>query len=216
MDKSFHFYTRVTQIELLGREARNIKELLEGIRIVPHSSIYHHTHRFLEQHRYFSPEHPNDFSYWITNSLGLKKLGEKIASVDLFQFSNIELLRKKFIEILEEYIKITPKLRDCIPGEEFHFLSSRIFILPTPFVARSLEEFILCLEKVTIHSLYFHMFEARMRLKKTTNDFSLWLKDAGFIELAVKISRLDPYTYTLEGLRKKLIKLVKEELNKNG
>ena len=72
----FHFHTRVTQVELLGYTARNVKELYQGIKRVPSSSIYHHTHRYLEQHRYFSPEHPNDFSYWINNSLGLRKLGE--------------------------------------------------------------------------------------------------------------------------------------------
>jgi hypothetical protein len=212
----FYFHTRLTQVELLGRTAKNVKELLEGIRCVSSSSIYHHTHRYLEQHRYFSPEHPNDFSYWITTSLGLKKLGERIASIDLFQFHDIEGLRLKFIEILKNYLKTTPVLRNCIPGEEFRFSSSRIFILPTPFVANNLKEFVSCLEKVTIHSLYFHMFEARLRLKKPDNDFSCWLRDAGFIGLADKISRLDPYTYTLEGLRKKIISLVKEYIARNN
>lgn len=208
----FYFNTRITQVELLGRTAKNVKELWEGIKKVPHSSIYHHTHRYLEQHRYFSPEHPNDFSYWINTSLGLKKMGERIASVDIIQFSDIEELRKKFIDILEEYIRVTPNLRNCLPGEEFRFLSSKIFILPTPFIAHSLREFLDCLERVTIHSLYFHMFEARLRLKRPDNDFSCWFRDSGFIELADRISRLDPYTYTLEGLRKRIITLVREAL----
>jgi len=198
---------------MLGIVARNIRELLEGIKKVPLSSIYHHTHRYLEQNRFFSPEHPNDFSYWITMSLGLKALGEKIASIDIIQFQDIEDLRDKFIYILEDYLKKNPPLRSCLPGEEFRFLSSRIFILPTPFIANNLKEFIECLSKVTIHSLYFHMFEARLRLKKPDNDFSCWLRDSGFISLATKISRLDPYTYTLEGLRRKIIKIVKEEIN---
>ncbi len=208
----FHFHTRITQVELLGKTAKNVKELYEGIKEAPPSSIYHHTHRYLEQHRYFSPEHPNDFSYWITNSLGLKKLGEKIASVDIFQFSDIEDLRKKFLEILENFLKSSPALRNCLPQEEFRFLSSRIFILPTPYKATNLVEFLNCLEKVTIHSLYFHIFEARLRLKKHDNDFSCWLRDLGYKELADKLSKLDPYTYTLEGLRKKIINLVKAYL----
>ncbi len=210
----FYFYTRITQVELLGISAKNVKELLEGIKKIPSSSIYHHTHRYLEQHRYFSPEYPNDFSYWITNNLGLKALGERIASVDIIQFHDIEDLRKRFIEILEEYVSSATVLRNCIPGEEFRFLSSRIFILPTPFVAKNLKEFCECLKKVTIHSVYFHMFEARLRLKKPDNDFSCWLRDSGYAELANKISRLDPYTYTLEGLRKKIISLIEEEINR--
>jgi len=212
----FHFHTRITQVELLGKYAKNVKELLEGIKEVPSVSIYHHTHRYLEQHRYFSPEHPNDFSYWISTSLGLKKLGERIASIDLFQFHDIEKLREKFIQILKNYLKITPVIRNCIPGEEFRFLSSKIFILPTYFVANNLRDFVNCLEKVTIHSLYFHMFEARLRLKKPDNDFSCWLRDAGFTGLADRISRLDPYTYTLEGLRKRIINLVKDYITRDN
>ena len=212
--QAFYFYTRVTEVELLGKVARNVKELLQGIKEVPASSIYHHTHRYLEQHRYFSPEHPNDFSYWISNYLGLKALGEKIASVDIFQFNDIEDLRRKFIEILEEYLKEVKSLRNCLPGEEFRFLSSRIFILPTPYIAKDLREFVECLKKVTVHALYFHIFEARLRLKKHDNDFSCWLRDLGYSEVADKISRLDPYTYTLEGLRREIIRLVEEEINK--
>lgn len=208
----FYFYTRINQIEVLGISARNIKELLSGIKKVPSASIYHHTHRYLEQHRYFSPEHPNDFSYWITNSLGLRLLGEKIASVDIFQFDNIEDLREAFIKRLQNYLKVTSSVRDCIPGEEFIFLSSRMFILPTPFLAEDLESFLDCLKKITVRSLYFHMFEARMRLKKKDNDFSCWLRDSGFVDLADKISRLDPYTYTLEGLRRRLISLIEDEV----
>lgn len=212
--QAFYFYTRVTEVELLGKVARNVKELLQGIKVVPASSIYHHTHRYLEQHRYFSPEHPNDFSYWISNYLGIKALGEKIASVDIFQFNDIEELRRKFIQILEEYLGEVKSLRNCLPGEEFRFLSSRIFILPTPYVAKDLGEFVGCLRKVTVHALYFHIFEARLRLKKPDNDFSCWLRDLGYSELADKISRLDPYTYTLEGLRREIIRLVEEEINK--
>ncbi len=212
MKEPFYFNTRITQVELLGRVARNVKELLEGIKKVPSSSIYHHTHKYLEQHRFFSPEHPNDFSYWINTSLGLKKLAEKIASIDIIQFSDIEELRAKFIQILEDYLKDSLFLRNCIPSEEFRFLSSKIFVLPTPFVAHNLEEFGEALKRVTVHSFYFHMFEARLRLKKPDNDFSCWLRDQGYIRLAEKVSQLDPYTYTLEGLRKKLIRLVEEEI----
>ncbi len=210
----FLFRTRINQIELLGRKAKNLKELAEQIKSVPGASIYHHTHRFLEQHIYFSPEHPNDFSYWITTSLGLKRLGEKISSVEIFQSRDIESLRNIFGEIIRGYIKEFASLRDCIPGEEFNFMASKMFILNTPFLAHNPKEFISCLEKITIHSFYFHMFEAKMRLQKHENDFSRWFKDNGFVRLAEQIAFLDPYTHTLEGLRKKIINLIKEYLKK--
>ena len=210
--KPFFFNSRLTQVELLGLKAKNVKELLSALKKVPVLSIYHHTHRYLEQNRNLSPEHSNDFSYWVSVSLGLRKLGEKIASVDIIGFRDIEKLREAFVRIIKEYVESTEAVRSCIPGEEFHFSISRIFIIPTAYSCRTLKQFLKCMQKVTVHSLYFHMFEARMRLKKLDNDFSCWLRDGGYHGLADRISRLDPYTYTLEGLRKKIITLIKEEV----
>jgi len=206
MEKPFRFYTRLNLVELLGRQAKNVAELLEGVRQVSGSSIYYHTHRFLQQHHYLSPEPPNDFAFWVTNSVGLDTLGERLASVDTVKFRSIRGLREKFLEILESYSREqNSRNTDCQEGEEFHFMSCRTFILPTPYEAWNLKEFCEILRKVSINSIYFHIFEARLRLERGENDFSNWLEDIGQKKLARDISRLDPYTMTLEGLRKKLI-----------
>jgi hypothetical protein len=63
----FRFNTKVDQTILLGKKARNIQELYSGIRTTPDASIYFHTHKFLQQHHYLSPEPPNDFAYWAAN-----------------------------------------------------------------------------------------------------------------------------------------------------
>ena len=55
------------------------------------------------------------------------------------------------------------------------------------------------------------MFEARLRLEKGTNDFSYWIDTSlGDKKMADEITRLDPYTYTMEDLRKALIRIVKK------
>jgi hypothetical protein len=212
----FHFYTRLNQTELLGKKARNLVELLRGIKGIPDSSIYHHTHRFIQQHHYMSPQPPNDFAYWITDVLNENALGEKMASVDVIEFQKIKGLRKKFIEILSDYLKKNKKVKDCPDNQEFHFMACRTFVLPTTYVARSVKQFRQILKKVSIHSLYFHIFEARMRLEKKDNDFSRWLRDLGERSLASKISKLDPYSYTLEALRKEIISIIDKENRKSG
>ena len=212
----FHFYTRLNQTELLGKKARNLVELLEGIKSVPDSSIYHHTHRFIQQHHYMSPQPPNDFADWITDVLNEDALGEKMASVDVIEFQKIKGLRKKFIEILSDYLKENKKVRDCPDNQEFHFMACRTFVLTTTYVARSVKQFRQILKMVSIHSLYFHIFEARMRLEKKDNDFSRWLRDLGERSLASKISKLDPYSYTLEALRKEIISIIDKENRKSG
>jgi len=214
-EKTFRFYTRLHLRVLTGLKASNMTEFLELLKKVPGSSIYYHTHHFLQQHEYLSPEPPNDFAHWITNALNEEALGEKVASIDTIQYPAIRYLRNEIIRIIEDYLKKNPrtKLRFASPDKVFHFIESISFVLPTPYIAKDLRDFAEILKNVTIDSVYFHMFEARLRLEMETNDFSFWLGTSLMEEeLASKITSLDPYTYTMEALRKKLIELVEERI----
>jgi septum formation topological specificity factor MinE len=207
-NKPFHFYTQYYLVQLLGIKARNPEELLKGIKKVPESSIYYHTHKFLQQHLYLSPEPPNDFGYWTTNVINLKELGEAFTSIDTISFKNLEDLRKEFIRILENYIKNKRYTVSCPEGQEFHFMSCKTFVFPTKYIAYDLKDFMKIIGKVSINSLYLHIFEARLRKGINGNDFSEWFKKIGKNKLAKEVTKLDPYTITLEGLREKILGLV--------
>ncbi len=209
----FNFYTKLDLIYLTNRRARNIIELLEGIREAPGSVIYYHTHRFLQQHVYLSPEPPNDFAYWTANTLQETLLAEKLAAIDIIEFKTIMELKNKLVKTIEEYLLMEPEIRNAPPGMEFHFMKSRSFVLQTGYVANDLKEFYKILEIIDINSLYFHVFEARMRLGKIDNDFSIWLRSVGEEEAAAVVSRLDPYTFTLEGLRARILNILKRRLD---
>lgn len=212
----FRFYTRLHLTELTGLKASNLEELLTLLNEVPGSSIYHHTHRFLQQHQYLSPEPPNDFAYWVTSILGEEELGERLASIDTVQFTTIRALREKIIQTIEDYLKVHPraKLKFARKDEEFYFIKSVSFVLPTKYTATDLREFVEVLKKITIDSIYFHIFESRLRLGKKTNDFSNWLESSlDDKELANKIARLDPYTYTMEDLRETIIKILEQRIH---
>jgi hypothetical protein len=208
MAEGFHFYTQHNLVELLGLKAKNPVELLENIKKVPTTSIYFHTHRFIQQYHYLAPEPPNDFALWLKDTLHLERLGEAFLDVDTVSFTDLEDLRKELVRILDSYISGEGYLTDCPKDQEFYFMSCKIFVIPTPYTANNLMEFIEVLRKISIHSLYFHMFEARMRLKVPENDFSAWFKGIGEEDLAREVSKLDPYNLTLEGLRTKLIDMV--------
>lgn len=199
-------------VTLLGIRARNPAELLAGIRHVPVSSIYYHTHRFLQQHHYLSPEPTNDFAYWLTNILNLKDLGEAFACVDTVSFSDLEALRATFVRILMEHAAGDVREAACPEGEEFHFMACYTFIMSIPYVAHDLQEFAGFLEQISIDSLYFHIFEARLRLGRDENDFSAWFKALGRPDLAGAVARLDPYTFTMDGLRKMILKTVRRHV----
>ncbi|MFZ5800214.1 MAG: DUF5752 family protein [Candidatus Omnitrophota bacterium] len=211
----FHFYTRLHLSELTGIKAANLSELLKGIKEVSGSCIYHHTHRFLQQHQYLSPEPPNDFAHWVSEVLGEVELGERLASIDTVQFSSIRSLREKLVGVIEDYLKRHPAAKNkfAYQGEEFHFIKSVSFVLSTPYVVYNLKEMAEALRKVTIDSIYYHIFEARLRLERGANDFSNWIENSlGEKALAGEISRLDPYTRTLEDLRNTIINRIEKRI----
>ena len=211
----FKFYTQLHMPELTGLKAANLQELLDLIKTVPGSVIYHHTHRFLQQHQYLSPEPPNDFAYWITGILGEEELGELLYSIDTIQYTSIRELRDEIVRTIENFIVQHPRSlhKFATSGEEFHFVKSVSFVFQTPYAASDIKEFQAVLQRVTINSIYFHMFESRLRIGRGTNDFSNWLEDSlSEKKLANKIASLDPYTHTMENLRITLIKLIEKRI----
>lgn len=213
----FRFHTRLNLPELTGLRASTIPQLVSIIKIVPDSCIYNHTHRFLQQHQYLSPEPPNDFAYWVGNVLGEKELAERLSSIDTIQFNSIESLRREMVSTINRYLRERPLSAFKFVNEEepLHFIKSISFVFPTDYEATDLKEFAEILKKVTIDSIYFHVFESRLRLGHDMNDFSNWIKNSvGDEELADDIYRLDPYTYTLEELRSMLIRLVETRLER--
>jgi len=212
-DKSFRFYTRMHLPELTGISAVNIEELLKCIKSIDGSSIYHHTHRFLQQHEYLNPEPANDFAYWVDEALGESALAEALASIDTVSFKSIRLLRESIAGVIYNYLESRGgrQIRSALPGAEFCFVKSVSFIFPTHYTADTAEEFADCLQKITSDSLYFHMFESRLRLDKQENDFSMWLRNSlGLDKAADAINRLDPYTHTIGQLRRVIIDILRK------
>ena len=209
----FCFSTRLHLKELTGIKAANLRELLDVLKEVPDAVIYYHTHSFLEEYQYLTPEPASDFAVWVSDELGDEILGERLASIDIFGFPSIGALRARFIEVIESHLEKNPDGRVVQEGRELHFIKSVSVVLPTPYVAHDLREFAEVLKKVTINSLFYHIFEAKLRLHKGVNDFSIWVEDClGDKDLADRLAYLDPYTYTLEGLRSTIIQLVEKRI----
>lgn len=214
----FNFRTRVTLAEVTGRRAFNIPELLEGIKQADDEIIYHHTHRFLKQYHHLVPEGANDFAYWVTNTVQADKLGEELTAIDIVQYNSLAEIRQAFVQTIERHNAENPgPVRTLAPGREFHFMRAVRFSLPTPCAASDYASFLDCLRNVSPSSLYFHVFEARLRTPYGEDDFSLWFRTQfGDEQVGREISRLDPYSYTLEGLRKRIIRIVEKRLGGNS
>jgi hypothetical protein len=212
-ERPFRFRTEMHLRRLVGRRAATVEELLAGIRELPDSVLFHHTHHFLLQHHYLSPEPPNDFAQWAADVLHDLHLAEELASIDTCSFASISELRTRLLETLERAVAAKPRAVRAPEGEEFHFLASVTFVIPTPYVAYDLATFAQGLRLVTLDSVYYHMFESRIRLGTGVNDFSAWLeRSLGEIDLAESIQAMDPYTQTLDELRSRILTLVERAI----
>jgi hypothetical protein len=204
----FFFYTERRLVELTGLSARSLAELAAILRQVPGSSIFYHTHHLFLSHHFEKPVVYNEFALWVGEALQEQALAEKLAAIDLREFTSIRQLREAILAVVEQHLRQPETaLRVAPPGDEFHFCKSKSFVMPTGMVAHDVREFFALLRQVTNISFYFHFLEARLRLERSTNDFSQWLSWRGETALAAAIDALDPYMRTLDELKADLLAL---------
>jgi small-conductance mechanosensitive channel len=209
----FRFNTHAHLAELTGLRAKNLTELITILKKAPEAVVYYHTHHYIELHQYLVPELINDFANWVKNSLDNQVLGERLADISIIEFTSLSTFRDKLVNIIETYLAQDSFQRDVLSGREFYFMRSVDVILPTNYTAHDLREFVEAVRKITPASLYFHVFESRMRLNTASNDFAIWLaNDMDEKELSQEIAKIDPYTYTLEGLRSLLIQIIEKHI----
>jgi hypothetical protein len=213
-DKPFYFNTSEHLLRIGSHRASTLSELLQALETCAEDSIFQHTFRTLQEHHFIRQGFSNDFAHWILSACHEPVLAEKLASVDVREFTAIEGLRKRMIEIVDEFLKKHPRSSSHQANEPFYFCASDIVVLPTPFVAESLAGFLDGLQHVSVHSIHHHFIEARLRLHLMSNDFSQWLEEeAGLPRTADSIERIDIYTNTMEGVRQEIARIVEQVLN---
>ncbi len=203
----FVFHTERHLVVLTGRSARNLAELLEHLHKVSGASIFYHTHYLFLIHNFGKRRFYNEFANWASHALQEEGLAERLAAIDLLSMTSLRDLREAIIAAVEKYLGDGKRLRECPAGDEFHFCEAKSFVMPTGQVANDIPEFFETVAHLTDSSLYFHFFEARLRLERPTNDFSIWLKHHGQPRLAQAIERLDPYETKLAELREQIVKI---------
>jgi len=201
--------------EILGEEAYDEKRLVELLETVPLDSIYFHTHSYFLRHSYVERVYPNDFAQWVAMEVRDHVLGERLAVVDPFDYGELDALRGQLISIIDDHLSRTPIVPRVMFGEPFYFNKSLIIQVPTRIEVRTLQEFRSALSEVEVSAIYFHVFEARHRLKHEESDFSAWIHDGlGMPDLAEKLRAINPYLGSLERVRSALLTVCDEFLNR--
>jgi hypothetical protein len=212
------YFNSAAHLLRIGRErATNLTELLEALRSCPNDSIFQHTFQTLQEHHFIREGFSNDFAHWAFAACNEVGLAERLAAIDVREYTSIADLRNRLIAIVEEYLKRNPRARDRAALEPFYFCASDTVVIPTPLVARNLAEFIESLKKVSIHSIHYHFIEARLRLKLNSNDFSVWLEEEMDLgPVADRLNRIDIYTSTLNDVRDQILRILERAAQPAG
>jgi hypothetical protein len=208
--KSPFYFNSASHLIRIGRlQATTLGEFAEALRSCAEDVIFQHTFQTLEEHHYIREGFSNDFAHWAFAACNEVGLAERLSAVDVREFTSIKSLRETLVNTVDDYLKQNPRVRDRQAFEPFYFCASDTVVIPTPFLARNLSEFIDGLGRVTLHSIHYHFIDARLRLKLNSNDFSQWLEEEmDMAQLAARINRIDIYTSTLQDVRRRILKVL--------
>ncbi|MEW6067633.1 MAG: DUF5752 family protein [Nitrospirota bacterium] len=210
----FEFKQCISIIKSTGKKAKDLHELRDIIAVISDECIFHHTYQyFLKGHVL---EYTNDFAQWAGESLEERALAEHLSNIDPYDFKNINDLRNKLVAVIDEYLINFPEPRKAIHGDEFYFNETITLIFPVGIRAKNLAEFLTAIKFVETGSIYYHFYEARIRLGGGVDDFSRWIEDAfEKKELAEKIRTIDPFMHNIEEIRGHITELVEGEVRKD-
>jgi hypothetical protein len=210
VNKPFEFKLYSNLLRFTGRKAKTLRELRDGIAVASEDCIFHHTYQYFLKGA--NLEYTSDFSHWAGESLEERALAEHLSNVDPYVFSNIQELRQELLRVIDGYLEAFPEPREVFPGDDFFFNETISLTVPLGIQVRNLAEFLLAVKFIDPGSIYYHFFEAKLRLGEGVNDFSAWIETSlGKKDLANRINTIDPFMHSLEELREHITTLVEKE-----
>lgn len=207
--EDFEFKQCVSILKSTGKRAKNLRELRDVIAVVSDGSIFHHTYQyFLKGHIL---EYTNDFAHWAGESLEERALSERLSNVDPYAVKNIDGLRLELLSVIDGYLENFPEPRDAMPGDEFYFNETITLTFSVGIRVKNLAEFLIAIKYIDAAAIYYHFYEARIRLG--VDDFSKWLEDSlNKKELSEKIRSIDLFMHSIEGIRDHIIEAVEKDV----
>ena len=92
----FYFCESVEVTVPLGRSARNLDEFREGIEHLSHAGFYFH---FISSRLRLQLQ-TNDFSHWLSASLGLRTLADSVNHIDIYT-NTLDSARAKMLRLID-------------------------------------------------------------------------------------------------------------------
>jgi hypothetical protein len=217
MKDPFHFRKVLFLVEAHNRRAASLDELLRGVNTVPVGSISYHMHREFLAHKFALTGYANDFAYWAARVIGDELLAEKLANLNVFRYRSLEGVRAELARLIAEHLYAVPEAaaERAQRGREFYFQSARSIVMECNKSAHDLPTFAAALAVVPSSSIFYHLFETRYSSEhaggERVNDFAAWIEHSlGLTELGASVAQIDPYMFSLDEARKRILHLVSE------
>ncbi len=210
----FEFKQCASILKTTGKKARNLRELRDLISTASDESLFHHTYQYFMKGRIL--EYTNGFAQWAGEGIEERVLAEHLSNLDPYDFKNLGELRNELLKVIDKYLEIYPEPREVIAGDEFYFNETVTMIFQVGITAKNTAEFLTAVKYVDAGSVYYHFYEARVRLGGGVDDFSAWFdKVLMKKELAEKIKSIDPFIHSIEGIRGHIVEAVEEEVKRD-
>jgi len=215
-NNKFKFYDSIILLSPTGQKASNLREFLYILEESEDKVIFHHLYQSPLKSSQKIGEFPNDFANWTAYELEDVALAEKLANFDPYDSNSVSESRDRIVEIVEEHLWDLPAVPWVRTGSEFYFSSATTVLLPLDIEACTLQEFRKAMDIIPDSSLYYHFYEARKRKKdKEDDDFSIWIEDNfDAARLIKRIRDIDFYFFSLTEIRKKIVKILDEEMRR--
>ncbi len=206
----FEFRQCVTILKSTGKKAKNLRQLRDMISLVSSEALIHHTCQYYLKGHIL--EYTNDFARWVGEDLEERILAEQLSNIDPYAYGSIDEVRNDLVKVIDQHLKTFRVARQVHLGDEFFFNETIVLIIPVGLQARNLAEFLMAIRYLDVSSVYYHFYEARIRLGGK-DDFSNWIENSlGKGGLAHKIRKIDLFMHTIEETRRCIMEAVEEEV----
>jgi hypothetical protein len=187
--------------------AVNLRELRERVKTCPVECLYHHFCETLIRPTFDDPEFRNDFAVWASRNLRDRVLAERLGILNPYAYGDMEPLREKAVEIMDERLSEVPYIPWVPKGDEFRFMRAVTIVFDTGVELTVPQDLVKQLPNMSLSTIYYHFVEARRRTPDRVDDFSAWL--SGFEKppegLIQALSRIDFHFLNLSELKDILV-----------
>ena len=191
--------------------AINLRELRERLLNCPIECLFYHYCETLITPTFDDPEFRNDFALWAANKLRDRMLAERLGIINPYSFNDIEKLREKTIEIIDDRLSELHYIPSVPPGDEFMFMRAATVVFDTGIELHKPEDLLQMLPKMSNSTIYYHFLEARRRTTDRVDDFTFWMQ---FLKKKPEktidaLSKVDFYFLSIPELKKAIINSLK-------